>query len=162
MIVPFFVAVDFMNFTYSTNPCPLDVPAAVVMRSGHFEYQNEKMTQDFDLSVYSVNEGSLDDGTRQAVVVMECDFPIGGTAAAYLFDERPGGAVLIGRVGTADWGGDWGQGPSAIHIRFANHVLSASACANEDCTARSTTTYALRRGHLVDLKPKGDGSVTSR
>jgi hypothetical protein len=70
MIVPFLVAVDFTNFTYATNPCPVDVPARVVMRSGHFSYLNEKMAQDFDPSIDSVEEGSLEDGTRQAVVVI--------------------------------------------------------------------------------------------
>ena len=63
-----------------------------------------KMGAGFDLRVDSVKEGSLQSGTRQAVVVLACDFPVGGTAAAYLFDERSDTAVLLAQVGDANWG----------------------------------------------------------
>ena len=100
------VAVDFMNFTYRTHPCSGNVSVPVIMRKGSFTYVDRKMAQAFDLHVFKVTEGSLRVGTRQAVVVLAFDFPIGGTAEAYAFDERTGGAVLLARVASADWGGD--------------------------------------------------------
>ena len=157
MIVPLFLAVDFMNFTYKTNPCAANVPVAVVMRQGNFSYFDAKMGTGFDLHVRSIREGSLRTGTRQAVVVVTCDFPIGGTAAAYLFDERKGGAVLLAKVAGADWGGDWGQGPSSIHLRFAKHLLYVDQCADTGCTKTTATTYAMRGGRLakVAVRPPG-------
>jgi hypothetical protein len=157
MVIPFFLAVDFMNFTYATNPCAANVPVAVVMRHGNFSYFDAKMAAGFDLHVHSVREGSMQNGTRQAVVVLTCDFPVGGTAAAYLFDERKGAAVLLAQVGAADWGADWGQGPDSIHVRFARHRLSVAQCANTGCTTTTVTTYALRAGKLVKVaaQPRG-------
>ena len=149
MIVPLLLAVDFMNFTYATNPCAKNVPVAAVMRRGSFSYFDRKMAAGFELHVDSVSKGSLRDGTRQAVVVLACDFPHGGTAAAYLFDERKDAAVLLARVATADWGGDWGNGPSSIHVRFAHHFLYVDQCKDIDCTLGEATTYALRGGKLV-------------
>ena len=43
MIVPLMVALDFMNFTYATNPCAANVPVPVVMRHGAFSYFDPKM-----------------------------------------------------------------------------------------------------------------------
>ncbi len=83
MIVPFVLAVDFMNFTYATNPCAANVPVPAVMRRGSFSYFDRKMAAGFDLHVASIAKGSLQAGTGQAVVVLTCDFPVGGTAAAY-------------------------------------------------------------------------------
>jgi hypothetical protein len=151
MIVPLFLAVNFMNFTYATNPCAENVPVPVVMRKGYFSYFDEKMGSGFDLHVDSVKEGSLQNGTRQAVVVLTCDFPVGGTAAAYLFDERKDTAVLLAQVGDANWGGDWGQGPSSIHVSFAKHFLYVDDCKNDDCTMNIVTTYALRGGKLAKV-----------
>ena len=149
MIVPLFLAVDFMNTTYATNPCAANVAVPVVMRHGSFSYFDQKMAAGFDLRIASITKGSLQAGTRQAVVVLACDFPVGGTAAAYLFDERDGGAVLVAQVATADWGPDWGRGPSSIHARFAGHRLYISHCAESDCRTTTVTTYALRGGKLV-------------
>ncbi len=115
-----------MNFTYATNPCASNVPVPVVMRRGAFSYFDQKMAAGFDLHVAAVKKGSLRAGTRQAVVVIACDFPVGGTAAAYLFDERKDKAVPLGKVGSADWGVDWGAGPDSIHLRFANGLLYAA------------------------------------
>jgi hypothetical protein len=151
MIVPLLWAVDFMNFTYATNPCAANVPVAAVMRQGRFSYFDQKMGAGFDLHVDSVQEGSLQDGTQQAVVVLACDFPVGGTAAAYLFDERRDAAVLLGQVGAANWGIDWGQGPSSIHVRFAKHFLYVDECKDTDCTMNMVTTYALRGGKLAKV-----------
>ena len=151
MIVPFFLAVDFMNFTYATNPCATNVPVPVVMRRGSFSYFDAKMAAGFDLHVHSIREGSLQNGTRQAVVVLTCNFPIGGTAAAYLFDERKGGAVRLAQVAAANWGGDWGRGPDSIHVRFAQHRLSVEQCADNDCATNTVTTYALRGGKLAKV-----------
>jgi len=148
MILPFFLAVDFRNFTYATNPCAANVPVPVVMRRGDFSYFDAKMAAGFDLHVVSVTTGSLQEGTRQSVVVLACDFPVGGTAAAYAFDERKAGAVLLAKVATADWGPDWGQGPSSIHVRFAKHLLYVQQCADTQCTTNSVTAYALRGGKL--------------
>ena len=151
MIAPLLLAVDFMNFTYTTNPCAHNVPVPVVTRKGAFSYFDQKMAAGFDLHVDAVKEGTLQPGTRQAVVVLACDFPVGGTAAAYLFDERKNGAVLLGRIATADWGPDWGAGPSSIHLRFANRLLYVSQCKDSGCTASVRSTYALRGRKLMKL-----------
>lgn len=151
MIVPFVLAVDFMNFTYATNPCASNVPVPVVMRRGSFSYFDQKMAAGFDLHVDSVKKGSLRDGTRQAVVVLACDFPVGGTAAAYAFDERNNSAVLLGKVGAADWGPDWGSGPDSIHVRFAKHFLYVDQCTDNICATNTVTTYALRGGKLAKV-----------
>ncbi|MBV8370926.1 MAG: hypothetical protein JO036_18585 [Candidatus Eremiobacteraeota bacterium] len=152
MIVPLLLAVDFMNITYPTNPCAQNVPVPVVMRKGSFSYFDAKMAAGFDLHVDAVKEGSLQPGTRQAAVVLACDFPVGGTAAAYLFDERKNGAVLLGRIATADWGPDWGAGSSSIRLRFANRLLYVEQCDGTSCAQRALTTYALRRGKLVTVR----------
>jgi len=145
-----------MNFTYAKNPCASNVPVPVVMQRGSFSYFDKNMGTGFDLQVESVKEGSLASGTRQAVVVIACDFPVGGTAAAYLFDEgktgadkRNAGAVLLARVGEANWGGDWGAGPDSIKIAFADRVLSITDCADTDCKKEKTVTYRFRAGKLV-------------
>ena len=151
MVLPFLLALDFMNFTYATNPCAQNVPVPVVMRKGSFSYFDPNMGTGFDLHVAAVIEGSLASGTRQAVVVIACDFPIGGTAAAYLFDERTSGAVLLERVATANWGGDWGRGPDSIHLRFAKSFLYVDACKDDQCTTNVVTTYALRGGKLTKV-----------
>ncbi|HTD35142.1 MAG TPA: hypothetical protein VK665_15865 [Candidatus Elarobacter sp.] len=149
MIAPLLLAVDYFNFTYSTNPCHSNVPVPAVMRKGTFSYEDRKMATGFDLFVRRVVRGSLAPGTRQAVVVMTCDFPIGGTAAAYAFDERGAGAVLLGKVAEANWGGDWGRGPDAIVIRFVGRTLHVEGCAVSNCTVKSATVYALRGRRLV-------------
>jgi hypothetical protein len=151
MIVPLLFAIDFMNFTYATNPCKSNVPVPVVMRKGRFSYFDKKMAAGFDLHVDSVSSGSLQTGTRQDVVVVACDFPVGGAAAAYLFDERKGGATLLAQVGAANWGGDWGAGPSSIHVRFTNKLLYVDDCKDTDCTLNLVTTYALRAGKLTKV-----------
>ena len=151
MIAPLLLAVDFMNFTYATNPCSKNVPVPAVMRKGSFSYFDKDMAQGFDLHVDSVKEGSLSKGTRQAVVVLACDFPIGGTAEASAFDERAHGAVLLSEIAAANWGGDWGRGPDSIHIRFAKQFLYVDACQNDECTLNVVTTYALRGGKLVKV-----------
>ncbi len=151
MLAPLLFAVDFLNFTYVTNPCKSNVPVPVVMRKGRFSYFDSKMAAGFDLHVDSVSAGSLRSGTRQAVVVVACDYPIGGTAAAYLFDERTGSAVLLGQVGAANWGGDWGAGPSSIHVRFAKNFLYVDDCKDDECTLNVVTTYALRGGKLAKI-----------
>lgn len=151
MIASLLLAVDFMNFTFATNPCKSNVPVPVVMRKGQFSYFDQKMGAGFDLHVDSVVTGSLQAGTRQAVVVVACDFPVGGTAAAYVFDERGSGAVLLGQVGAANWGGDWGAGPSSIHVRFAKSFLYVDDCKDTECTQNLVTTYALRGGKLTKV-----------
>ena len=155
MILPFFLAVDFMNFTYATNPCAANVPVPVVMRHGTFSYTDEKMGAGFDLHVVSITKGSLQAGTRQAVVVLACDFPIGGTAAAYAFDEHTTGAVLLATVARADWGGDWGRGPDSIHVRFENHRLYVGQCTDNDCKTNTVTKYSLRGGKLTKVRARG-------
>ena len=151
MLLPLLLAVDFSNFSYATNPCAKNVPVPVVMRGGHFSYFDRKMGTGFDLHVVAVKEGSLRAGTRQAVVVLACDFPIGGTAGAYVFDEHGAGATLLGRVGGADWGGDWGRGPDSIHARFANRRLYVDDCDDPECARNAVTTYALRGRTLAKI-----------
>jgi hypothetical protein len=151
MLVPLLLAVDFMNFTYTTNPCSQNVPVPVVMRRGKFTYSNTKMGVDFDVYVHSVTRGSLKAGTHQDVVVLACDFPVGGVSSAYVFDERGNTAVRLAQVATGDWGGDWGGGPSSIHVRFAHNVLYVTQCKNSECTERTSSAYALRRGKLAKL-----------
>lgn len=152
MIAPLLLAVDFMNFTYATNPCSQNVPVPVVTRKGSFSYFDDKMGAGFDLNVHSVVEGSLAKGTQQAVVVLACDFPAdGGAAEAYAFDERKSGAVFLSKLAVAGWGSDWGAGPNSIHIRFAKHFLYVDACGDPNCTMKVVTTYALRGGKLVKV-----------
>jgi len=153
-MIAYFLAVDFMNFTYRANPCAQNVPVPVVMRRGSFSYFDEKMGTGFDLGVRLVKEGSLKAGTRQAVVVIACDFPVGGTAAAYAFDERGNTAVLLANVATANWGADWGAGPDSIHVRFANHLLYVDQCGSTACDVRKVTTYALRGPKLTALSSR--------
>ncbi len=151
MIVPLLLAVDFMNFTYATNPCRKNVPVPIVMRKGAFSYFDKTMGSGFDLHAASAQEGSLAKGTQQAVVVLACDFRIGGTAEAYVFDKRKNSATLLSDVASANWGGDWGRGPDSIHIRFAKTFLYVDACKDDDCTMNVVTTYALRGGKLVKV-----------
>lgn len=151
MIVPLLFAVDFMNFTYKTNPCVSNVPVAVVMRKGEFSYLDKKMAVSFYLSVDSVKRGSLQKGTHQAAVALECDYPVGGTASTYLFDEHGDRAVLLGEIATADWSADWGEGPRSMQVRFANNLLYVQQCADPDCTKKTRTIYALRAGKLTKV-----------
>jgi hypothetical protein len=144
------LVVDFMNFTYSVSPCS-NVPPPVVMSKGSASYFDEKMGTGFDLYVRNVKTGSLRAGTQQAVVVITCDFPIGGTAEAFAYDIRGNTAALLGEVGGANWGGDWGRGPDSIHISFRNNYLYVDSCKDDDCTTREVRTYALRDGKLVKV-----------
>ncbi len=151
MIAPLLLAVDFMNFTYATNPCFKNVPVPVVMQRGYFSYFDQKMGAGFDLHIAAVKEGSLAPGTRQAVVVIACDYPVGGTAEAYAFGEHGNSAVVLADVASANWGPDWGAGPDSIHVRFTTRFLYVDACQNDECTMYLATTYALRNGKLVKV-----------
>ena len=151
MFVPLLLAVDFMNFDYADIPCSQNVPPPALIRKGAYSYFDEKMGAGFEVYVKFVNQGSLSAGTRQAVVVLACDFPMGGTAGAYAYDVRGNSAVPLGQVGAADWGVDWGAGPDSIHIRFANDLLFVDACKNTSCSEREVRTYALRGGKLVKV-----------
>jgi hypothetical protein len=160
MIAPLLLAVDFMNFTYAKNPCSQNVPVPAVMTKGWFSYFDGKMGTGFDLHVVTVKKGSLAPGTRQAVVVIACDFPVGGTAEAYAYSDSESSAVLLGAVAGANWGADWGRGPDAIHIRFANRFLYVDACKDDECKSYVVKTFALRNGKLVKVyerthKPPG-------
>jgi hypothetical protein len=128
MLVPLLLAVDFMNYNYSKIPCSNNVPPPALIRNGSYSYFDEKMGTGFDVAVDAVQRGSLGAGKQQAVVVLACHYPIGGTAGAYVYDIHGNSAVLLGRVGSADWGGDWGAGPSSMHIRFAKHFLYVDTC----------------------------------
>lgn len=147
-------SVDFMNFTYYTNPCHDDVPVPVVMRKGKFSYYDKKMVVDFYLHVDSVKKGSMQPGTGQAVVVLACDFPVGGVSSAYLYDEHGNTVALVAKVAEADWGGDWGQGPDSIHVRFANNLLHVSQCSDDNCAMYVDTTYALHKGKLAKISER--------
>lgn len=150
MIVPLLLAVDFMNFNYSVSPCS-NVPAPVLMKKGSYSYFDQKMGAGFDLFVRGVKQGSLHQGTQQAVVVISCDFPIGGTAEALAYDVHGNTAKLLGEVAGANWGGDWGRGPDSIHVTFRNDFLYVDSCKDDECTTREVRTYALRRGKLVKV-----------
>lgn len=162
MIAPLLLAFDFMNFTYLANPCSQNVPVPVVMKKGAFSYFDAKMGQGFDVFVDSVQEGSLQPGTRQAVVVLKCQFPLGGTAAAYVFDERNSSPVLLGEVGTANWGADWGAPPSSIRVRFAKGFLRVRHCQNDACKQYVATTYALRNGKLTTISTTVSDALSVR
>ena len=144
--------VDYANFTYTANPCANNVPVPAVMRRGNFSYFDKKMGAGFDLHVASVTRGSLQEGKRHAVVVIACDFPVGGTAAAYLFEERAGTAVRLGEIANANWGPDWGRGPDSIRVRFAGGALNVEQCKDNDCTLLRETTYVLRAGKLTLIR----------
>jgi len=141
--------VDFNNFTYRVHPCPSNVPTAAVMSRGTYSYYDKHMGQGFTVRVKSVTAGSLGTGTHQAAVILACDFPMGGTAAAYLYDIHGGAATLLGKIATANWSADWGAGPDSIHIGFAHDELSVTACANAACEKNALTRYALRNGKLT-------------
>lgn len=152
MIVPFVLAVDFLNFTYATNPCSKNVPVPAVMRKGSFSYFDRTMGAGFDLFVRGVTEGTLVDGQKHAVVVMTCDYPSdGGVAGAYLYAENKTGATYVAQVGDASWGSDWGAGPQSIHLRFQNHFLYVDQCKDTDCTLNVVTTYAIKNGKLTKV-----------
>jgi hypothetical protein len=151
MLLPLLMAVDFMNFNYTDLPCSKNVPPPALFSKGTYSYYDKNMGTGFDLHVASVKQGSLHPGTQQAVVVIACDFPIGGTSAAYLYDIRGDTAALFGDVGYADWGGDWGAGPTAIHIRFANSFLYVDSCDNSDCDRKIVKTFAWRGGKIKQV-----------
>ena len=144
------LAVDFMNYTYATNPCTTNVPVRAVMRSGSFYYEDPQMGQAFTVTVKSVQRGSLQPGTHQALVVLQCEFPIGGTAAAYVFDEQKTGAVLLRKIAVANWGGDWGD-PNGIKATFGRERLVVDSCQDDYCELKASKTYALHAGKLVLL-----------
>ncbi len=150
MILALVLAVDFMNFNYSATPCP-NVPPPVLIRKGTYSYYDQKMGTGFDIFVRNVKLGSLRARTQQAVIVLSCDFPIGGTAEAFAYDIRGNAAVPLGAVGSANWGGDWGEGPDSIHITFRSNLLYVDSCKDDDCTTREVRTYGLRSGKLVKL-----------
>ncbi len=150
MILLLLLVVDFMNFNYSVSPCS-NVPPPVLMSKGAYSYFDQKMGTGFDVFVRGVKLGSLRAGTQQAVVVLSCDFPIGGTAEAFAYDIRGNTAVPLGEVGGANWGGDWGRGPDSIHITFRNNFLYVDSCKDDDCTMREVRTYALRADKLVKV-----------
>jgi len=154
MIAPLLLAVDFLNFTYPTNPCYKNVPVPAVMVKGSFSYFDKNMGAGFDLHVDSVKKGSLAPGTQQDVVIIACDFPIGGTAEAYVFSDRGNSAAPLGDVASANWGGDWGAGPDSIHVTFRNRYLYIDACKDDDCTTNIVTTYALKNGRLLKVYEK--------
>ncbi|HEY1654514.1 MAG TPA: hypothetical protein VGF86_05320 [Candidatus Tumulicola sp.] len=144
-------AVDFQNFDYAQVPCSANVPAPAVVRKGVYSYFDKEQGTGFDVAVKSVTPGSLHPGTHQAVVILACHFPSGGVAGAYVYNVHPNAAVLLGSVGGASWGGDWGSGPSSIHVRFAKQFLYVDTCSNQNCTTREVRTYALRAGKLVKV-----------
>ena len=151
MIIALLLTVDFMNFNYSQVPCSSNVPPPALIRKGSYSYFDKNMGTGFDVSVAAVQQGSLLAGTQQAVVVLECDFPIGGTAGAYAYDIHGNTATQLGEVGQATWGGVWGAGAKSLHIRFANNFLYVDSCKNDECTTREVRTYALRGGKLVKV-----------
>jgi hypothetical protein len=156
---PLAAGVNFKNFDYAVSPCggdgndaADDVPPPVHVRAGTYAYNNAAMGTAFDVSVAFVQRGSLQSGTQQALVVLSCEFPIGGTSTSYLYDVAGTTAVLLGELPGASWGGDWGSGPNSIHTRFANDFLYVDACGRvSDCKTRVVTTYALRGGKLVQV-----------
>jgi len=154
MIAPLLLAADFMNFTYATNPCYKNVPVPAVMEKGSFSYFDKNMGAGFDLRVDSVKKGSLAPGTQQAVVTIVCDFPVGGTAEAYVFSDNGATAAPLGDVAIANWGPDWGAGPNSIHAVFKDRYLYIDACNDDDCTTNISTTYALKNGKLIKVSEK--------
>lgn len=150
-MLPLIAAVDFMNFTYVTTPCPKNVPVRAIVRKGAFHYFDKRAAVGFDIYVDGIKRGVLRAGTYQAVVVLTCQFPVGGAAAAYVFDERGNAAVLLGEVATANWMPDWGAGANSIRVRFANRLLYVAHCNDDRCSTKVETTYALRREKLVQI-----------
>lgn len=140
-----------MNFTYGSNPCSKNVPVPAIVRKGRFDYLDARAGSGFDIYVDGVTEGSLKEGTRQAVVVLTCEFPVGGTAAAYLFDEHGEDAVLLGKIATANWMPDWGAGPDSIHVRFKGNRLFVCECKDLRCTMQRTAIYTLRNNKLFAI-----------
>lgn len=151
MIAPIVLSVNFLNYTYAANPCSKNVPVPAVMKNGSFSYYDKNMGAGFDLHVDAVHTGSLAPGTRQAVVVIACDFPVGGTAAAYVFSDAGNSATLLSQVAQANWGPDWGAGPDSIHVRFSGKFLYVDACKEDACENYLVTTYELRKGKLVKV-----------
>ena len=109
------------------------------------------MGSGFDVFVRGVVRGSLRAGTQQAVVTIACDYPVGGAAEAYAYDVQGDAAVLLGSVGSASWGPDWGRGPTSIHVRFANNILYVTDCKDTECATNETKKYALRGKKLVSV-----------
>ena len=151
MILPLLLTVDFMNFTYTKLPCSANVPPPAIVRKGSYSYYDKQMGSGFDVFVRGVVRGSLSKGTQQAVVTIACDYPVGGTAEAYAYDVQGNTAVMLGSVGSASWGPDWGRGPDFIHVRFSNGILYVTDCKDSECTANETKKYALRGKKLVSV-----------
>ncbi|MBV9277141.1 MAG: hypothetical protein JOZ97_02795 [Candidatus Eremiobacteraeota bacterium] len=151
MILPWLLAVNFMNFKYYHIPCSDNVPVPAKLRQGKYHYFDRKMAADFDVYVTAVKEGSLYRGTRQAVVTVGCDFPVGGTSQAYLYNVRGDSATFVRTVGQANWGGDWGAGPSQIHVRFRNHRLYVDSCVGDTCDETVVKTFAYRDGRIKEI-----------
>ena len=150
MLWPLLLAVDFLNFTYPVNPCS-DTVVPIVVKKGDFSYWDSQANNGLDVIVEAVHEGSIAPATRQAVVVLTCQLPIGGGAEAYLFDERGNKAILFGKVGDAKWGPDWGSGPQSIVVKFTSGRLDVTSCARPDCETVTQGTYALRSGKLARI-----------
>lgn len=150
MIGPLLLAVDFMNFAYPKTPCERVRTPAVVSR-GSLSYSDTKYGVGYDIRVNRVARGSLAAGTRQAAVVLTCEPPRGSDTRVYLFEERGTRAVLLGEIGGADSGGDWGRGPDDIKIRFTGQTVHVTACASYNCSTTADTVYALRGGKLVKI-----------
>ena len=151
MVLPWLLAVNFMNFKYYHIPCSDNVPVPAAVRNGKFSHTDRREASEFPVYVTSVKEGSLHAGTRQAVVTLACDFPVGGTSAAYLYNVHGDAATFVAKAGEANWGGDWGAGPSQIRVRFTQRFLYVDSCGDDDCSTKIVRTYAYRGGRIREV-----------
>ena len=99
MVLPWLMAINFMNLKYYHIPCSDNVPAPATVRNGKFTHTDRREAAEFAVYVTSVKEGSLHAGTRQAVVTLACDFPVGGTSAAYLYNVHGDAATFVAKAG---------------------------------------------------------------
>jgi Tfp pilus assembly protein PilF len=139
--------VDFANFTYPRT-CVSGVAAAPV-RDAHYSYEFKNMGNGVDISIEEVISGPLRaDGSVQAVILMECSFPVGAHWAFYLFDVRGAQATLITQIADHDSDDD----TELPTVTIADHLLHVSQCGGarpeNPCSSHRTTTYHLRGSKL--------------
>lgn len=138
--------VDFKNSTYSNTPCG---DQKVAVNNGLAWYDRGDVQ--FQVSVGSVKYGSLKPGTRQALVMLTCKFPVGSTSALHLYDVGATGPKDLGVLATAD--ADSGYAVDWVYTNFKNGLLYVDRCdwASDACKTSIVTTYALRNGKLTKV-----------
>ena len=164
---PFWLALDFMNFTYAKNSGRRrNVPVPVVMRKGTFSDFDKGMGTRVSTSTSPpAKEGSLRSGTR--VKPSSCWRAISRSAErrrriCSTSAQDGAGTARAGRRGQLRRRLGTRAGLQS-HVRFAKGFLYVETHAGTiSCTMNLVTTYVLRAGKLTKVfvqtrKPRLDG-----